>query len=222
MDKVRLLIADDSRLTVLGLSTAFKKSEDIEIVGTAENGMVALEMCKAIKPDVILMDIGMPVLDGIQATRELKKLDIHTKVVMLTSHDSHQDVFDALCAGANSYCMKDISSDTLASVIKSTHNGASWLDPAIAKIVLSSFTGQSGSSSGDIVLTERETEILKLIALGLSNQEISERLFISMNTVKTHIKNIFQKLEVEDRTQAAMKAFGKNYISPPLEKKNHY
>jgi DNA-binding NarL/FixJ family response regulator len=159
----------------------------------------------------------MPIMDGIQATKQINTLGISTKIIMLTSHDNEQDVFDAFTAGANSYCMKDIEPDMLSTVIKSTFNGASWLDPRIAKIVLQNF-GKKSSPEGshknqeEMVLTDREIDVLHLIAKGYSNSEISKELCISMNTVKTHIRNVFHKLEVEDRTQAAMKAMKKDII----------
>lgn len=210
-DRIKLIIVDDSQLTVVGLKTMFKDSEEVDVIGVAENGQLAISMVKELKPDLVLMDIGMPVMDGIQATRELKKLCPETKVIMLTSHDSESDVIDSMSAGAYSYCMKDIDPSLLMTVIRTTYSGASWLDPRIAQIVLKNFSNQPGKEE-EIDLTEREVEILSLIAKGLSNNEISDKLFISLNTVKTHIKNIFQKMEVEDRTQAAMKAVKENII----------
>jgi DNA-binding NarL/FixJ family response regulator len=138
-----------------------------------------------------------------------------SKIIMLTSHDSEQNVLDALSAGANSYCMKDVEPEVLLTVIKSTHSGASWLDPRIAQIVLDKFVDKLGKflkSDNMTDLTEREIDVLSLISKGYSNQSISNELCISLNTVKTHIKNIFQKLEVEDRTQAAMKAMKEDLI----------
>ncbi|MEW5820243.1 MAG: response regulator transcription factor [Cyanobacteriota bacterium] len=215
-DKIKILIVDDSKLTRVGLRTTFKTMEDMEVVGEAENGQQGIDMVISTKPDVILMDIGMPILDGIKATQEINSKKINVKIIMLTSHDNDQDVFDAFSAGAHSYCMKDIEPDMLATVIKSTHNGASWLDPRIAKIVLQNFGKTSGqekkSDHEELTLTEREIDVLHLIARGYSNSEISKELCISMNTVKTHIRNIFHKLEVEDRTQAAMKAVKKDII----------
>ena len=214
---IKVLIVDDSKLTVLGLKTTLKLYDDIEVVGEANDGAIAVEMTQNLKPDVILMDIGMPLKDGIQATKEIKKAGSNAKIIMLTSHEAEQDVFDALSAGANSYCMKDVDPEILISVVKSTYDGASWLDPTVANIVLNKFTDKSGKFlKSDAVLksdlTEREVEVLGLIAKGSSNQQISDSLCISLNTVKTHIKNIFQKLEVEDRTQAAMKAVKEDLI----------
>ncbi len=208
--KINVLIVDDSKLTIVGLKTTLNQFDNIKVVGEANDGQDAIKVTQELKPDVILMDIGMPILDGIKATRELKKLkDLGSKIIMLTSHESEQDVLEAMSAGANSYCMKDVEPDVLVSVIRSTHEGASWLDPRIAQIVLNKFVDKFGKflkPDKTTDLTEREVDVLNLIAKGSSNQEISDELCISLNTVKTHIKNIFQKLEVEDRTQAAMKA----------------
>lgn len=212
---IKLLIVDDSKLTTVGLNTTFKMYQNIEVVGIAENGEIAIRMVQQLKPDIVLMDIGMPIMDGIVATREIKKLNLPAKIIMLTSHDSDQNVFDALAAGAYSYCMKDVDPDVLVSVIRTTHEGASWLDPRIARIVLNNFSKKPAkeTKTQDNILTEREIDVLSLIARGLSNSEISENLYISLNTVKTHIKNIFQKLEVEDRTQAVMTALKKNILA---------
>lgn len=216
MTKIKVLIVDDSKLTIVGLKTTLNQFDDITVVGEANDGQSAIELAQELKPDIILMDIGMPVIDGIKATRELKKLKgCSSKIIMLTSHDSEQEVLDALASGANSYCMNDVDFEMLASVVRNTHNGASWLDPRIAHIVLNRFVDSFGKflkTDRDFDLTEREVDVLRLIAKGCSNQDISDQLCISLNTVKTHIKNIFQKLEVEDRTQAAMKAVNDNLI----------
>jgi DNA-binding NarL/FixJ family response regulator len=212
---VKVLIVDDSKLTIVGLKTTLKMFNDIELIGEANDGQIAIEIAQQLKPDVILMDIGMPLMDGIKATKEIKKLGLNSKIIMLTSHEAQQDVLDALAAGANSYCMKDVDPEILVAVIKSTYEGASWLDPRIAKIVLDKFVDKLGKFLKNETmsnLTEREVDVLSLIAKGCSNQQISDTLCISLNTVKTHIKNIFQKLEVEDRTQAAMKAVKEDLI----------
>ncbi|MCK7484518.1 MAG: response regulator transcription factor [Bacillus subtilis] len=149
-------------------------------------------MVQELNPDVILMDIGMPIMDGIMASKAIKKLNSTAKIIMLTSHDNDQHVIDSFSAGASSYCMKDIEPDSLVSVIKTTYSGASWLDPRIARIVLGSCQNKnSKNKSSENVLTEREIDILQHIAKGLSNNEISETLYISLNTVKTHIKKYF-------------------------------
>jgi len=212
---IKVLIVDDSKLTIVGLKTTLRQFDDIEIIGEANDGVIAIEMTQKHNPDIILMDIGMPLMDGIKATKEIKKSGSSAKIIMLTSHETEQDVLDALSAGANSYCMKDVDPEVLVSVVKSTYNGASWLDPRIARIVLDKFVNKFGKfmkTDTTSELTEREVGVLSLIAKGFSNQQISENLYISLNTVKTHIKNIFQKLEVEDRTQAAMKAVKEDLI----------
>ena len=215
-EKIRVLIVEDSKLTVVGLKATLNMFEGLEIVGVSSDGQDGIEAARKFKPDIILMDIGMPVMDGIQATKEIKKIEnLRSKIIMLTSHENEQNVLDAMSAGANSYCMKDVEPETLFSVIKSTHSGASWLDPRIAQIVLDKFVDKLGKflkSNSTTDLTEREIDVLSLISKGYSNQGISDELCISLNTVKTHIKNIFQKLEVEDRTQAAMKAMKEDLL----------
>lgn len=208
---IKVLIVDDCKLTVIGLKTTIKQFEGIDVIGIAENGKIAIEKVQELNPEIVLMDIGMPVMDGITATKEISGLDLETKIIMLTSHDGEENVIGALSAGAYSYCIKDTAPETLVEIIKNTYKGASWLDPRIAKIVLNNFKKEYVKNK-ESVLTEREIDILNLIAKGCSNAQISETLFISLNTVKTHIKNIFKKLEVEDRTQAVMEALKKDII----------
>lgn len=215
--KIRVLVVDDSRLTRISVKTTLKSAgNEIEFVGEAEEGSQAVEMVKLLQPDVVLMDIGMPIMDGVRATQAIKKRFPNVKVVMLTSHEEEADVLDAFSSGANSYCLKETSPDMLIHVVLSTAHGACWIDPKIARIVMSQLqpaergiASRDGAPEEDPIgfsLTEREIEVLKLVTQGLNNAEISEKLCISMNTVKTHLKNIFQKLEVEDRTAAALKA----------------
>lgn len=227
--KIRVLIVDDSRLTRMSLKTTLKTASDvIETVGEAEDGHQAIRMAGQCKPDVVLMDIGMPILDGIRATQALKKDFPEIRVIMLTSHDNEQDVLDAFQSGARSYCLKETPPAMLVHVILSTAHGACWIDPQIARIVMSQLKpisdpgrrGLSVSPDEDSEaepdpfppLTERERDVLRLVTQGLNNAEISERLYISLNTVKTHLKNLFQKLGVEDRTAAALKALRERII----------
>lgn len=215
---IRVLIVDDVQLTRLNLKTAIQTTPlPIEWVGEASNGKQAVELAESLAPDVILMDIGMPVLDGIQATRKVQMVCPQAKIVMLTSHESDAEVLDAFRSGATSYCLKETTPEALMRIIVSTHEGEAWIDPKIAKVVLKALhpAMSSRSAAGDMQypeLTEREQEVLQLITHGLSNQEIAEKLTISLNTVKTHLKNIFQKLEVDDRTTAAMKAMKENLL----------
>ncbi len=220
--KIRVMIVDDSRLTRISIRTTLKGvHQEIELVGEAEDGSQAIEMAGTIRPQVILMDIGMPIMDGVRATQQIKRSHPEIKVVMLTSHEDEEDVLDAFNSGANSYCLKETPPEMLVHVIKSTAHGACWIDPKIARIVMSQLqpndrginnNKHSSENSGVCSLTEREVDVLKLVTQGLNNAEISDRLCISMNTVKTHLKNIFQKLEVEDRTAAALKALKERII----------
>lgn len=220
--KVKVLIVDDSRLTRISVKTTLKSAQgEIELVGEAEEGNQAIDLVGKLQPNVVLMDIGMPIMDGVRATQAIKKQFPDVKVVMLTSHEDEEDVLDAFSSGANSYCLKETPPDMLVHVILSTAHGACWIDPKIARIVMSQLqpmernsikNGASEESSGFAMLTEREIDVLKLVTQGLNNAEISDKLCISMNTVKTHLKNIFQKLEVEDRTAAALKALKERII----------
>jgi len=223
--KVKVMVVDDSRLTRLSVKTMLKSAQqDIELVAEAEEGNQAIELVGKFHPDVVLMDIGMPVMDGVRATQAIKRQYPDVKVVMLTSHEDEDDVLDAFSSGANSYCLKETPPEMLVHVVLSTAHGACWIDPKIARIVMSQLQpsdrnhksmegdGQSEESTGFALLTEREVDVLKLVTKGLNNAEISERLCISMNTVKTHLKNIFQKLEVEDRTAAALKALKERIV----------
>ncbi len=182
-------------------------------------------MAGQLKPDVILMDIGMPILDGVRATQEIRKKHPHMKIIMLTTHESEADILDSFRSGATSYCLKETSPDTLIQVIRSTSDGACWIDPKIAKVVINNSITPIGpeklldSQTNKLIepttfslLTSREIDVLKLIAEGRNNTEIMETLCLSKNTIKTHIKNIFQKLEVEDRTAAALKAIRERVI----------
>lgn len=220
--KIRVLIVDDSRLTRLSIRTTLKTVQnEIELVGEAEDGNQAVEIAGSLRPQVILMDIGMPIMDGVRATQAIKKKYPEIKVIMLTSHEDEEDVLDAFNSGANSYCLKETPPEMLLHVIKSTAHGACWIDPKIVRIVMSQLqpndrmpheSAINPENSGLCLLTEREVDVLKLVTQGLNNAEISDRLCISMNTVKTHLKNIFQKLEVEDRTAAALKALKERII----------
>ena len=220
--KIKVLVVDDSRLTRISIKTTLKSAlKEIELIGEAQEGHQAIEMVGRLEPDVVLMDIGMPIMDGVRATQTIKKQFPNVKVVMLTSHEDEDDVLDAFSSGANSYCLKETPPDMLIHVILSTAHGACWIDPKIARIVMSQLQPQERSTlkaqnseetSGFALLTEREVDVLKLVTKGLNNAEISDKLCISMNTVKTHLKNIFQKLEVEDRTAAALKALKERII----------
>jgi DNA-binding NarL/FixJ family response regulator len=210
MSRIRLLLVDDQALFREGLRTLLELREDLEVVGEATNGEEALFMAARLRPQVVLMDLRMPVLDGVEATRRLKESHPECKVIALTTFDDDETVFDGLRAGAVGYLLKDVPSDTLVEAIRATVRGESFLHPSVARKVVAEFTRLSNRSAAqaamDEPLSEREREILVLLAGGYSNKEIAGRLFLAEGTVKNHITNILGKLEVRDRTQAALKA----------------
>ncbi|MCX5971395.1 MAG: response regulator transcription factor [Coprothermobacterota bacterium] len=210
MSRIRVLLVDDQALFREGLRTLLEFREDLEVVGEAANGEEALFMAARLRPQVVLMDLRMPVLDGVEATRRLKESHPECKVIALTTFDDDETVFDGLRAGAVGYLLKDVPSDTLVEAIRATVRGESFLHPSVARKVVAEFTRLSNRSAAqatlDEPLSEREREILVLLAGGFSNKEIAGRLFLAEGTVKNHITNILGKLEVRDRTQAALKA----------------
>jgi DNA-binding NarL/FixJ family response regulator len=209
---IRVLLADDQALFREGLETLLSTHKDIEVIGQASNGQEAVDLALKLRPDVILMDMQMPVLNGIGATRRLKQTLPDCRVIVLTTFDDKETIFDALRAGAVGYLLKDVGSSQLAESIRVTARGESFLEPSVAAKVVQEFSRVSslvGGTSSEILpeaLSEREIELLRLIASGLSNKEIGETLFITEGTVKNHITHILGKLSVRDRTQAALKA----------------
>ncbi len=211
--KITLLIVEDQAITRLGLKMVLNKFPDFEIVGEADNGQVAVVQAQRLNPAVVVMDISMPVLNGIEATQSIKTLLPDVKVIILTTREEDDTIFAALAAGADGYCLKDASPEVLESAIRACSLGASWLDPAIAKRVLQSSTVNHPKQSTNpkakvekFALSEREREVLQLVVDGMSNHQIADRLFITTYTVKTHMRHIMEKLMVSDRTQAAVKA----------------
>lgn len=221
---ITLYLVEDHQMTLVGLKILLSKDPNLNIVGEASDGQTAVTDIETLKPDVVLMDIGLPEMDGIEATQRIKASHPNTKVIMLTSKDNEQDVFAALGAGADAYCMKGIPPETLTTAILAVHEGTAWLDPAIAHMVLRHFRGQPmpDASSTDepkarnrdsCPLTDREMEVLNLIVEGLSNPEIADRLYITKATAKAHVHSILQKLCVDDRTQAAVLAMREGYVA---------
>ena len=202
---MRLLIVEDDPLMQLGLEQALSEQSEFEIVGKAEDGLSAVQQAIALKPDLIVMDIGLPRLDGIAATKEIKAQIPQTHVVMLTSHVLETEVIAALSSGAEAYCIKGASLDRLLAAIKAAKDGGAYLDPQIARVVLDNLKAPAPKAKENIaLLSEREREVLLLIVEGKSNQEIAEDLYLSPNTVKTHVRGIMNKLAVDDRVQAAV------------------
>ncbi|MBY0548987.1 MAG: response regulator transcription factor [Candidatus Obscuribacterales bacterium] len=223
MNRVRILVAEDQAILRSGLRIILERFEDLEIVGESHDGVDALERVFELKPNVVLMDILMPQMDGIEATKEIKRRFPDVKVIIFTMYSRNDDVFGALSAGADGYCMKDVEPEALYRAIKAVSLGASWLDPAIAERVLKAALESNErnvlqpdlpakTSRPRFDLTDRELQVLSGIVDGLSNQEIADRLFLSAETVKTHIRRIMQKLGVADRTQAAVKALKEDIL----------
>ncbi len=209
---IRVLIVDDQPLFREGLATLLSVHHDIEVVGEAGNGFEAVELALELHPDIILMDVQMPVLNGIGATRRLAQSLAGCRVIALTTFDDQETVFDVIRAGAVGYILKDVGSTELAQAIRVTNKGESILDPAVAAKVLAEFSRvipPVAATSPDEMpepLSERELEVLRLVTGGLSNREIAARLFISPGTAKTHIHHLCGKLGVRNRTEAAMRA----------------
>lgn len=202
---IRVLIADDHHVVRRGLVFFLKTQQEIETIGEAKNGKEAVELALSLKPDIVLMDLEMPVQNGIEATREIKKHCPEIKVMMLTSFSDQDHVIPALEAGASGYQLKDIEPDELVKTIKQLMTGENQLHPKATNHLLSHLSGKSSSEKKSIhELTKREIEVLQEIAKGKSNKEIAADLFITEKTVKTHVSNLLSKLELADRTQAAL------------------
>jgi len=209
---IRVLLVDDQALFREGLETLLSVHKDIEVVGQASNGQEAVEVAASVRPDVVLMDVRMPILNGVGATRRLKKALPQCRVIVLTTFDDDEYVFDALRAGAVGYLLKDVDSTQLVEAIRATARGESILQPSVAAKVITEFTRVSGMLPAAQMerliepLSDRESEILALITTGATNKEIADQLFIAEGTVKNHVTHILEKLGVRDRTQAALKA----------------
>lgn len=214
--KSNILIVEDHELTRFGLKTAFEACDYVDTIYEAESAEACIEIIKENQIDLVIMDLGLPGMNGIDATKLVKEHNHDIKVVILTSHNDVQEVLNSLKAGANAYCSKEINPKRLTQVVLSVLDGASWFDPSISHIVLeaaSKFQQEKITKpEKDYALTARETQILKLITEGYSNNEIANQLFVSINTTKAHVASILQKLEVDDRLQAALKALKERLV----------
>ncbi|MFD8547019.1 response regulator [Streptomyces sp. NPDC059649] len=200
---IHVLLVDDHQVVRRGLRTFLEVQDDIEVVGEASDGAEGIAAAERLRPDVVLMDVKMPGMDGIEALRKLRELDNPARVLVVTSFTEQRTVVPALRAGAAGYVYKDIDPEALAAAIRSVHAGHVLLQPEVAVALLSQEDGNGGQGRGTS-LTDRESEVLALIADGRSNREIARALVLSEKTVKTHVSNILMKLDLADRTQAAL------------------
>lgn len=217
---IRILLVEDQKLMRVGLKSLFEEHPELEKIAEAQSGREAIEKYKAIHPDITLMDIGLPDMSGIEATKKILETDSKAKVIILTSHLSENEVIDALHAGACAYVMKDINTEILKMIIRTVKDGAMWLDPQAVPILREKNCGvvpprqmsRAMFKEQHANLTQREYEVLKLVVDGKSNNEIAQELTISEHTAKAHVCNIIQKLVVDDRTQAAVKALKEGLV----------
>jgi DNA-binding NarL/FixJ family response regulator len=215
---VRVLIADDQGMVRSGFTTLLNSEPDIEVVGEAVNGQEAVTRAIQLKPDVILMDVRMPVMDGLQATRQITALDDAPRVLVLTTFDLDDYVYQALRWGASGFLLKDASARELAEAVRVVAAGDALLSPSVTRRLIAEFArmgaprGPSRKTLQD--LTERETEVLALVARGLSNAEVAGRLVLAEQTVKTHVSRILMKLDLRDRTQAVVLAYETGLVQP--------
>lgn len=218
--QIKILLVEDQKLMRIGIKSLFNDYPEMEVIGEAENGKEAIEKAKLIKPDIILMDIGLPDISGIDATKQILEYNDNIKVIILTSHINEAELNASLTAGANAYVIKDISTDFLMSVIKMIRAGAMWIDPKVVPFIRDKNNGmipsrqlsRSAFRQNHSNLTQREYEVLRLVVDGQSNSQIAKTLTISEHTAKAHVCNIIQKLVVDDRTQAAVKALKEGLV----------
>jgi DNA-binding NarL/FixJ family response regulator len=210
--KTKVLVADDHPVVREGLSAMLSREKDIEVVGEAQNGREAIEKARALQPDIILMDLRMPEVDGIEAMRRIKSENPLVQFIILTTYDNDEYIFKGIEAGARAYLLKDAPRSDLFKAIRAVRKGESLLEPAIAGRVLDRLAELSRQTHGPEALSDRELEVLTLIAKGASNKLIATSLLIGESTVKTHIQSIFHKLDVGDRTEAVTEAIKKGIV----------
>ena len=235
--KIKLMLVEDHVLTRIGLRVSLEKYPNIEVIAETANGREAVDLAKEKLPDLIIMDIGLLELDGVETTKRIKESFPNIKIIMLTSHESEREILASLASGADGYCLKDTAPEQLYSAVISVNDGNAWLSSQVAEKVLRNFYGKDinqikqadydkkaseiktnngqkyeGVNIPIMPLSNRELEVLRLIVDGKSNQEIAEKLFVTLATVKTHVRSILNKLSVDDRTQAAVKAMREGLV----------
>ncbi len=210
---IRIILVDDHNMVRMGLKAYFSTLPDIQVIGEAASGEEAVRLAAELTPDVILMDLLMPGMDGVEATRQVKKVSPHTQVIVVTSYHEDEHIFPAIRAGALSYVLKDIDPDELAEAIRRANAGEAVINPRVATRLVKELHGPRDEAVNPFSeLTDREMEVLRQIAAGKSNHEIAEVLVISEKTVKTHITNLLTKLHLSDRTQAAVYAWQEGIV----------
>jgi DNA-binding NarL/FixJ family response regulator len=213
MTRIRVLIADDHPVVREGLAAMLDRQEDMEVVGDAPDGAAAVARAAETSPDVILMDLRMPVMDGVEAMRAIAARQPSVRFIVLTTYDNDEYIFKGIEAGARAYLLKDSPREELFKAIRAVHRGESLIQPSVATKVLDRFATLSRQAQSPELLSEREKEVLRLMATGAANKTIASALFISESTVKTHVQSIFQKLDVSDRTGAVTQALQRGIIS---------
>lgn len=211
---ISVIIIEDFKLTRVGLRCALNSNEDIKVVAESDNALDGLKLIEQYTPDIVLMDLGLAGMNGIEATVKVKEMNKEIKVIALTSHDREEEVIAALSSGASAYCLKDIDPQKLADVVRDVSAGVCWIDPVVAQMALNAFPKvdnigflpSKSHGEGRVPLTEREYEVLKHLVTGKSNTEIAKELIVSVHTAKAHVCSILQKMCVNDRVQAAVKA----------------
>lgn len=214
---IRVVLVDDQAMVRSGLRMILESENDIAVIAEAANGVEAVRTTKRERPDVILMDVRMPEMDGLEATRQITAHDADHKVIMLTTFDLDEYVYEALRSGASGFLLKDAPADDLIDAVRVVAEGGALLAPSITKRLISEFAAHAApveNAAGLDQLTERETEVLRLVARGLSNIEIAEELFVSETTVKTHVSHILTKLDLRDRVQAVVRAYESGLVNP--------
>jgi two-component system, NarL family, response regulator LiaR len=220
MNPIRVIVVDDHPVVRKGIISMLETEPDIQIVGECKDGDEAIRKTIELRPDVVLMDLVMPVKDGIETIREMKQLNLSARILVLTSFTSDEKIFSSLEAGAIGYLLKDSDPEDLIRAIRLVHRGESSLHPMIARRLLQELTHSDEKKTLEHeheVLTDRELEVLKYIAQGLNNQEIAKKMFVSPSTVHSHVSRVLSKLHVSSRTQAALIAIHEGIVPPPLD-----
>jgi DNA-binding NarL/FixJ family response regulator len=215
---IRVVVADDQGMVRSGFTTLLNAQPDIDVIGEAVNGQEAIARATELRPDVILMDVRMPVLDGLQATRRISALDVRPRILILTTFDLDDYVYEALRAGASGFLLKDASAGELAEAVRVVAAGDGLLAPSVTRRLIAEFARLGAPRSPDRKnlkdLTDRETEVLALVARGLTNGEIAARLFVAEQTIKTHVSRVLTKLRLRDRAQAVVFAYESGLVRP--------